>query len=106
MTRNCRFELRFTKNELSELQRKARKAGLSNAGFIRKAVGGAEIKEAPPVDVPHLLNEIRRVGYNLNELLKIANGQGLLDVPQIRKTLCECREVLKTVNDAYVTRSD
>ena len=45
--RNCRFEVRFTKDELSDLTKKARKARLTNAAFIRRAVCGAEVREAP-----------------------------------------------------------
>ena len=44
--RNCRFEVRFTKDELSDLTKKARKARLTNAAFIRRAVCGAEVREA------------------------------------------------------------
>ena len=60
--RNCRFEVRFTKDELSDLTRKARKVRLTNAAFIRRAVCGAEVKEAPPADVPLLIGEVRHVG--------------------------------------------
>ena len=59
--RNCRFEVRFTKDELSDLTKKARKARLTNAAFIRCAVCGAEVREAPPADVPLLIGEVRRV---------------------------------------------
>ena len=45
--RNCRFEVRFTKDELSDLTKKARKARLTNAAFIRRAVCGAEVRELP-----------------------------------------------------------
>ena len=33
--RNCRFEVCFTKDELSDLTKKARKARLSNGAFVR-----------------------------------------------------------------------
>ena len=68
--RNCRFEVRFTKDELSDLTKKARKARLTNAAFIRRAVCGAEVREAPPADVPALIQEVRRVGNNLNQIMK------------------------------------
>ena len=44
--RNCRFELRLSKAELNDLTRKARKARLTNAGFIRCAIREQEVKEA------------------------------------------------------------
>ena len=101
MTRNCRFELRLSKDELTDLTKKARKAKLSNAGFIRRAIHDLEVKEAPAADVPFLLNEVRRVGYNINQILKIANAQGLVDVPQLRKALEENRRVMKEITEAY-----
>lgn len=101
MTRTCRFEMRFTKDELSDLTKKARKAKLTNAALIRRAIRDLEVKEAPAADVPYLLNEVRRVGYNINQLLKIANAQGLVDVPQLRKALDENRRVVKQITEAY-----
>ena len=101
MTRTCRFEMRFTKDELSDLTKKARKAKLTNAALIRRAIRDLEVKEAPAVDVPYLLNEARRLGYNINQILKIANAQGLVDVPQLRKALEENRRVMKEITEAY-----
>ena len=86
-TRNCRLELRLTKSELTDLTRKARKARLTNSAFIRRAIREQEVKEAPPVDVPILIREVKRVGCNLDQLLRVANAQGLMDVPLLQKTL-------------------
>ena len=98
--------MRFSKEELNALTKKARRANLTNAAFVRRAINNTEVKEAPPVDVPVFLNEIRRVGYNINQLLRIANGQGLVDVPQLRKTLTDCQNVLKRINEAYAMVPD
>ncbi len=99
--RNCRFEVRFTKDELSDLTKKARKARLSNGSFIRRAVSDLEVKEAPPADVPTLIREVRRVGHNIDQILKIANSQGLVDVPQLHKALEDNRIVEKVIIKAY-----
>ena len=104
MKRNCRFELRLTEDELTELTMKAQKANLTNSAFVRRAIRGLEVKEAPPVDVPVLLRDVRRVGYNINQILKIANSQGLLDVPQLRKALDENHEAARQIIAAYTAR--
>ena len=104
--RNCRFEVCFTKDELSNLTKKARKARLSNSAFVRRAVRDLEVKEAPPADAPMLIREVRRVGYNIDQILKIANAKGLLDVPQLRKALADNRAVEKMIIDAYTMDSD
>lgn len=50
--RNCRVEVCFTKDELSLLSKKAKKAGMSIGGFVRHSVADKEIREAPPADIP------------------------------------------------------
>ena len=99
--RNCRVEVCFTEDELSELKNKARKANLSIGGLVRRAVRDLEVKEAPSADVPMLIREVRRVGCNIDQLLKIANAKELLDVPQLRKALADNRTVEKMIMDVY-----
>lgn len=99
--RNCRVEIYFTKTELEALTKKVRKAGLSREGFSRAVLNGVEVKEAPSADTLLLLRELKRVGYNLDQLLKRANAIGLMDVPQMRKVLENVDTAAKTVISAY-----
>ena len=99
--RNCRFELRLSEDELSCLTERAEKAHLSNASFIRRAIKDKVVKEAPDVYVPVLIREVRRVGYNINQILATANARGLLDVPRLRKALDELHTVAQTIIQAY-----
>ena len=55
------------------LTKKAKKAGLSAGAFVRMAIAGKEIMEAPPVDLPMLIREVRRVGSNINQLTMLAH---------------------------------
>ncbi len=104
--RNCRVEIYFTKGELDVLTKKVRTAGLSREGYCRRILNGAVVKENPPADVPMLIREVRRVGYNIDQLLKLANAKGLLDVPRLRKALDENRAVEKLITETYTTPSD
>lgn len=99
--KNCRLEIRLSKSELYDLTKKARKAGLSNGAFVRRAVQGLDVKEAPSADVSRLITELNRVGYNLNQIAKVANAQKLVDVPLLRKTISEVQDALNTVTMAY-----
>lgn len=99
--KNCRLEIRLSKDELYDLTKKARKAGLSKGAFVRRAVYGTEVKEAPPADVPYLISELNRVGYNLNQIAKVANAQQLVDVPLLRKTIGEVQTALKAITQTY-----
>lgn len=104
--RNCRVEIYFTPDELEILTQKVRKAGLSREQFCRCVLSGAEVKEAPSAEVLSLIREMRRVGYNIEQLLRVANARGLLDVPQLRKALEQNREVEKLIIDSYTTKVD
>ena len=97
------MKVRFTKTELDALTKKARKSGLSREGYCRRVLNGTEVKEA---DVPVLIQEVRRVGNNLNQIMKRANALGLLDVPQLRKALEDNRAVEKLIADTYTVPSD
>ena len=99
--RNCRVVVYFSKDELDALTKKIRKSRLSREGFIRAALADKEIKDGPTADVPVLIQEVRRVGSNLNQILKRANSIGLLDVPQLRKELADLRTVEKVIVDSY-----
>ena len=65
LKRTLEMKVRFTKTELDALTKKARKSGLSREGYCRRVLNGTEVKEAPPADVPVLIQEVRRVGNNL-----------------------------------------
>ena len=79
MRRTLEMKNRFTRAELDALTKKSRKAGLSREGYCRRILNGAVVKENPPADVPMLIREVRRVGYNIDQILKLANAKGLLD---------------------------
>jgi len=91
--RNYRCEVKFTKEELSELHKKARKAGLSVGGFIRRVVKDTAVRESPPADYYELIREVRKVGTNINQIAKTANTKGIIDVPELRRALESNRAV-------------
>lgn len=100
-SRTNQIIIRLSDEELADLNEKAGKVRGSREQFIRQCISGAVIREAPSVDVPKLIQEVRRVGSNLNQILRIANSLGLLEVPQLRKSLERNREVEVRIVDAY-----
>ena len=104
--RNCRVEIYFTKTELEALTKKVRKAGLSREGYCRRILNGAVVKEAPPAEVPMLIREVRRVGYNIDQLLMIARTKKWLIAKELEKALESSRAVEKLIVDTYTTPAD
>lgn len=85
--RNNSILLRLTQEEMDALTQKAKEAKMPRETFCRLVLSGAEIKQAPPADFFALITEVRRVGSNINQVLKKANTVGLIDVPLLRKAL-------------------
>ncbi len=100
-SRTNQIIIRLSDEEFADLNEKASKVRGSREQFIRQCISSAVIREAPSVDVPKLIQEVRRVGSSLNHILRIANSLGLLEVPQLRKALERNREVKVLIVDAY-----
>ncbi len=100
-SRTNQIIIRLSDEELANLNEKVSRVRGSRERFIRQCINGAVIREAPSVDVPKLIQEVRRVGSSLNQILRIANSLGLLEVPQLRKALERNREVEVRIVDAY-----
>ncbi len=49
--RDCRLQIRLTQRELDMLNRKVRTARTTTSEFVRSAISGTEVYEAPTVDV-------------------------------------------------------
>ena len=106
MKRTLEMKIRFTRSELDALTRKSRKAGLSREGYCRRILYGAVVKEAPPAEVPLLIREVRRVGYNIDQLLLIARARNWLSTKDLEKALESNRRAEKLIVDTYTTPSD
>ena len=101
-TRNNRIVFYLNDKELATLDRKVKKAGRSREAFIRNAVADIQIKEAPPADLYKLIWEIRRVGNNIDQILMTANTKGILNIPDLRKTIDDLREAEKLIVSQYI----
>ena len=106
MRRTLEMKIRFIRGELDALTKKSRKAGLSREGYCRRILNGAVVKENPPVDVPTLIREVRRVGYNIDQLLLIARAKNWLSAKDLEKALESNRAAEKLIVDTYTTPSD
>lgn len=101
LKRNLEVKVRFSKDELEALTKKIRKTNFSREGFIRHSANSVVVKEAPSADFSMLIREVRRVGSNIDQLLKTANAKGLLDVPQLRRSLEQNRAVEEMLWDTF-----
>lgn len=83
--RNIQKIVRFSRDEAQDLQKKAKKACLSEAGLIRLLLRGYEPREKPDERFYDVMRELSSIGNNINQLAVKANTLGFVDAPQLNK---------------------
>ena len=68
--RTVRIYIRVTPKEYKTIMKKTSESGLTASEFIRRSVMGQTIHAAPPAEFNDLIREIKRVGSNLNQMLR------------------------------------
>lgn len=89
MKRNKEIKIRFTNDELSSLNNYVLKAGFnSREKYIRTVLLNSVPRQQPSIDYQKLINEFNFIGNNLNQLVKLAYSQPLIE-----------QETLSVLND-------
>lgn len=83
--RNIQKIVRFSRDEAQDLQKKAKKACVSEAGLIRLLLRGYEPREKPDERFYDVMRELSSIGNNINQLAVKANTLGFVDAPQLKK---------------------
>ena len=91
LKRDKEIKVRFTPKELDYINRCATRTHRSREAYIRMVLSGTVPREAPPADYYNLIIEVRRVGNNLNQLLKVANSTGFIDSEKLKTVLADNR---------------
>lgn len=84
-TRNIQKIVRFNRSEAQDLQKKAKKACVSEAGLIRLLIKGYEPREMPDERFYDVMRELSAIGNNINQLSAKANTLGFVDAPMLKR---------------------
>ena len=89
MNRTARIKFWLNDKELKFLDKKAKKAGMSRSAYIRKLINESEVIPAPDIDYGYYRDEFRRIGIDLNEVMKRYNTFGTIDLGELDSILSE-----------------
>lgn len=85
--RNIEKHILMTRAEAQELQKKAKKACLSEGGLIRMLVKGYEPKEKPDDRFYDAMRELSAIGNNIHQLAAKANALNFIDAPMLEQEM-------------------
>lgn len=83
--RNIQKIIRFNRKEAQDLEKKAKKSCMTEAGLIRLLIKGYEPREKPDDRFYDVMRELSSIGNNINQLTAKANALGFIDAPMLRK---------------------
>ena len=83
--RNVDKHIWFDRQGAQDLQKKAKKACLTEAALIRLLLRGYEPREKPDERFYDAMRELSAIGNNINQLAAKANTLGFVDAPQLKK---------------------
>lgn len=85
MRRTIEKHILLNRTEAQDLQKKAKKACLSEGALIRILLKGYAPKEQPDERFYDVMRELSAIGNNINQLAAKANSLGFVDSLQLSK---------------------
>ena len=77
--------IRFSDEELQRLDEWSAAANMSRSKYIRQLVAGFQPVEFPPVEYRQVIDELKHIGINMNQLATKAHSLGFIDEPEYRR---------------------
>ena len=102
--RIVQVHFRVTHNEFESIKKNSEESGLTLSEYCRRALTGERIVAAPPADFYVLIREIKRVGSNINQILRKINILGTAHSLELERCATQLHEVLDLIYQTYRPR--
>ena len=77
--RNVVIKFRLNNKEADALNNRVKKSGVSRESYIRHLISGYIPTDVPPPDYHSMLNELRGIGKNMNQIAQKAHVLNVVD---------------------------
>ena len=101
--RNVKIQIWLNKKEAESLQKKAKRCNISVAAYIRHLINDLIPQEAPPPDYYAMMQQLYRVGNNLNQIAQKAHTLNVIDVQRYDAAVRQFEAAVKTITNAVIT---
>ncbi len=99
--RPIRTSVYLNEDEHCKLCEMCKKTKLGKTTIIRLLIMGYSPPEAPSVDYPKLVRQMRAIGNNINQILIIARNNGILNVPDLKHEILELQNLEEEIRDVF-----
>lgn len=102
MKRSIKKQIWVNRKEAQALERKAKKACLTEAALVRSLITGYEPKEKPDDRFYDAMRELSNVGNNLNQLAHQANAYGFANPQDLEREVRKLNQFQSRIEKAFL----
>ena len=99
--RKYEFHIYLNEEEKDALCKLSEITKLSKSQLIREIILGYSPPEGPPANYGELIYQLRCLGNNINQILRIARINGILNPVELEKHLSELRTVEEKMHSVF-----
>lgn len=100
--RGIKRQFWLDEKENKTLKENAKKVGLSESSYIRNLIMGYKPKEKPTEAMFEILNQLKGIGINFNQIARKANILDYVDAPLYRKNYEKWAELEKALRKEFL----
>ena len=94
--RNNPIQIYLDDDELKRLDEWSTACKKTRSNYIRDLIDGYQPVEFPPADYVEVLSELKRIGFNMNQIASKAHSLGFVDEPEYRRNVNRLWRVVAT----------
>lgn len=98
--RNNRMMLRLSDDECQTLKQSSEKVGVPREVYLRMLIMGTQPKEKPAADFYGIMKELNAIGNSLNQIAKVANSKGFINVKVYDENACKLNKFITEISKA------
>ena len=101
--RNIEIKVRLNRKEADNLFKRVKRSRLSREAYLRHLINGVVPQDSPPPDYYSMMQQLYRIGTNLNQIAQKAHTLNVIDVQRYDAAVHKFEEAVKQITEAVVS---
>ena len=102
MSNKIKIETYLEPYDLAVLNNNVAKTGYSRASYIRSLIKGNVPVETPPIEYHKMMNLLRNIANNMNQIAATANSTRIIDAEKYNKNIRELNKVITEIMEVIL----
>ena len=101
--RNIEIKVRLNRKEADQLCKRVKRSCLSREAYLRHLINDMAPQDAPPPDYYAMMQQLYRIGNNLNQIALKAHTLNVIDVQRYDAAVSQFESAVKEITEAVVS---